>query len=118
MTTTEIAQGLVDLCKNGQFDQAIKDYYSDNIVSVEAMGEHATMTGINAVLGKAQWFHDTMEVHSSEVSGPYVNGNLFAVRFTLDATNKETGQRSTMDEVALYTVEGDKIVHEAFLYAA
>jgi ketosteroid isomerase-like protein len=35
----------------------------------------------------------------------------------MDVTVKETGQRHTMDEVALYTVEDGKITEERFYYA-
>jgi predicted ester cyclase len=34
----------------------------------------------------------------------------------MDMTIKPTGQRVQIDEVGLYTVEGDKIVHEHFFY--
>jgi hypothetical protein len=40
----------------------------------------------------------------------------FAVLFALDATFKPSGERNTMTEVALYTVAGDKVVQEEFLY--
>jgi len=45
-----------------------------------------------------------------------VNGNQFAVRFNMDATDNTLGKRFQMDEIAVYTVENDKIVHEQFLY--
>ena len=35
---------------------------------------------------------------------------------TLDVTPKATGQRTAMSEIAVYTVENDKIVHEVFFY--
>lgn len=116
MATTDVAQGLVSLCKQGQYMEAISRYYGDDVVSVEPMGEPAEVRGIEAVKEKTQSFSDTMEVHSAKVEGPYVNGNQFAVRFVLDATTKATGKRSTMDEIAVYTVQGDKIVHEQFMY--
>ena len=116
MATKDVAQGLVDLCKQGQFMEAVIAYYSDNIVSVEPMGDPAEVRGIDAVKGKAEWFASNMEVHEMKLEGPYINGDTFAVRFTLDATMKPTGKRSTMDEIAVYTVADDKIVHEQFLY--
>jgi hypothetical protein len=118
MATSDIAIGLVDLCKVGSFEQAIKQYYHDDIVSVEPMGETPTVTGIDAVLGKLAYFHDTMDIHGAEVTGPFLNGNQFAVRFVLDATQKQSGKRSTMEEIGVYTVEGDKIVHEAFYFGS
>ena len=116
MATTEVAQGLVSLCKQGQYMEAITKYYSDDIVSVEAMSDPAEMRGIEAVKGKTQRFEEMMEVHSAKVEGPYVNEDTFAVRFILDATDKSSGKRMNMDEIAVYTVKNDKIVHEQFLY--
>ncbi len=116
MSITDIANGLVELCKEGKFEEAINAYYAESIVSVEPMGDPATVAGIDAVRAKMDYFHETMEVHGLEVFGPYVNGNQFAVRFLLDATNKAAGKRMTMDEIAIYTIEGEKIVHEVFLF--
>lgn len=53
-------------------------------------------------------------MHGVEIEGPYINGSQFAAHFTIDATMKPTGKRDTMDEIALYTVENDKIVRERF----
>ncbi len=37
------------------------------------------------------------------------------MKFDIDATPKESGERTQMTEVGLYTVDGDKIVQEEFL---
>jgi ketosteroid isomerase-like protein len=46
-----------------------------------------------------------------------VNGDQFTVRFKMDVTVKETGQRNQMDEIALYTIKDGKIAEERFFYA-
>ena len=114
MAAAEVAQGLVSLCQQGQFKEAIAKYYSSDIVSVEAMGDPVETRGIEAVTAKSQGFGEKMEIHTMQVEGPYVNGNQFAVRFNMDATDKSTGKRFQMDEIAVYTVENDMIVHEQF----
>lgn len=119
MSTTEIAQDLVNLCRAGKNMEAIDKYYSDNIVSVESMsapGMPAEMKGIDAVRGKNQWWLENHEIHSGEANGPYVGDNKFAVEFKYDVTQKASGKRMQMNEMALYTVEGGKIVHEHFFY--
>ena len=116
MATAEVAQGLVSMCQQGQFVEAIAKYYGDDIVSVEAMGDPIETRGIEAVTAKSQSFGEKMEIHTMQVEGPWVNGNQFAARFNMDATDTTTGKRFQMDEVAVYTVENDKIVHERFLY--
>ena len=117
MSTQAIAEDLVTLCKQGKFDEAGEKYWADDVVSYEAMpGDMAEVRGKDAVRGKGEWWAANHEVHSSEVEGPYVNGDQFIVRFKMDLTQKASGQRMAMDEVGVYTVKGDKIVEERFFY--
>ncbi|BDI30838.1 ketosteroid isomerase [Capsulimonas corticalis] len=116
MSVKEVAQGLVDLCKEGKFEEAMSQYYSDDIVSTEPMGENPVSTGIAAVKAKGEWWVTNFEVHGVVVTGPFVNGDQFIVGFELDATNRPSGKRETMKEAGLYTVKDDKIVNEIFYY--
>ncbi|MBQ1543037.1 MAG: nuclear transport factor 2 family protein [Caulobacteraceae bacterium] len=118
MSTQDIAADLVALCRAGKYDEAGEKHWADDVLSVEAGGgDMAEMRGKDAVRGKGEWWARTHEVHSAEVGGPYVNGDQFVVRFTMDITNRETGQRMNMDEVGVYTVKGGKIAEERFFYA-
>lgn len=57
------------------------------------------------------------EIHSQVVRGPFFNGpNQFAAHFTFVVTPKATGKQVTREEVAVYTVEDDKISREQFFY--
>ncbi len=119
MSTDEIGKGLVDLCRKGKTMEAIEKYYADSIVSVESAsspGMPAEMKGIDAIRGKNQWWVDNHQVHSAEANGPYVGDKQFAVQFKYDVTQKASGKRLHMEEMALYTVEGGKIVREHFYY--
>jgi len=121
MSVSDVANGLVNLCREGKFMDAISQYYSDDIVSVEPVGNEqmpAEMSRIEAIRGKNQWWTDNHEVHGLEVARPYVSDDGFAVRFTIDATPKMTGQRVKMVEAAFYTVSDGKIVREEFYYNA
>jgi SnoaL-like polyketide cyclase. len=80
-------------------------------------GPMARLQGREAVLEKHVWWEKTFEVHGGTVEGPWVHGDQFVVGFTLDATNRETGERSQMSEMALYTVRDGKVVDERFFYA-
>ena len=120
MTTNEIAQDFVALCVAGKFDEAGEKYWSPDIVSVEAFsppGGDPASRGLEAVRAKGVWWYGAHDIHSTEAHGPYVNGEQFAVRFVMDLTVKETGERRHMDEVGVYTIKGDKIVEERFFYA-
>ena len=57
-------------------------------------------------------------VAGEKVRGPFFNGpNQFAVHFTFDITRKATNDRTTIEEVGVYTVgKDDKITREQFFY--
>jgi hypothetical protein len=114
----EIARDLVKLCQAGQWEEPVRKYYADEIVSVEPMGEDRVAIGLAAVKAKGQWWFDNHIVHEALAEGPYVGGNKFVVRFTVDVTFKPTGKRNKLDEVGVYTVENGKIVREQFLFSA
>lgn len=117
MSVKDLAEDFTALCAKGAFEEAGHKYWADNVVSIEAMeGPMARVEGRPAVQGKSDWWNNAHEVHAATAHGPYVNGDQFAVRFTMDVTNKESGQRMQMDEVGLYTVKNGKIVEERFYY--
>jgi hypothetical protein len=76
----------------------------------------AEMKGLQAILGKNKWWIDNHEIHSASCKGPYPHGDRFIVNFSYDVTNKQSGQRMKMDEMALFTVQSGKIAREEFLY--
>ena len=119
MTTMEIGTKLVELCRAGKNEEALKTLYDEDIVSVEAAsppGQSAEKRGIAAIVAKSQWWADNHEIHGAKVDGPWPNGDRFIVRFDYDITFKATGKRFTMVEAALYQVKNDKIVREEFFY--
>ena len=117
-STEEVATKLVDYCRKGEWRKALDDLYAQDIVSVEAREMEnmpAEMRGIDQVRGKTDWWEKNMEVHDSKVSGPFVAGDTFVVRFDIDATDRNSKERMKMSEVGIYTVKDDKIAHERFL---
>ncbi|HZZ90375.1 MAG TPA: nuclear transport factor 2 family protein [Caulobacteraceae bacterium] len=118
MSTQQIAEDLVALCREGKFDAAGEKYWADDVVSLEAMGDMAESRGKSAVKAKGEWWNSTFEVNDSKVEGPYVNGDSFIVRFTMTTTNRQSGEKASMDETALYRVKDGKIAEERFFSAA
>ena len=118
MNTQEIATAFTELCRKGEFDEAGRRFWSDDIVSREPMeGDMALLKGRAAVEKKGEWWYANHEVHKVDIGGPYVNGDQFVVRFTMDVTPKG-GQRMTMDEVGVYTVKDGKVSEERFFYGS
>lgn len=119
MTTSELAQKLVEMCRKGENLKAIETLYDKGIVSVEPMAMPpmpAEMKGYDAVLGKSQWWMANHEVHSAKVDGPFVAGDKFVVIFDYDVTNKPSGKRMKMSEAGVYTVANGKVTREEFYY--
>ena len=116
MSTQEIAAAFTALCKKGEFEEAGNRFWSDAVVSREPMtGEMAELKGRTAVEAKGAWWYANHEVHGVKVEGPYVHGDQFVLRFTMEVTPK--GQaRISMDEVGVYTLRDDKIVEERFFF--
>ena len=123
MTTAKtVGTQLVNLCREGKNLEAIEKLYADNVVSVEAApapGFDQIVEGKQGVLAKARFWTENSEVHSSEVVGPFPHGDdKFSVIFRLDATMKPMNQRSQLEEIAVYHLEGGKIVREEFFFDA
>ncbi|GAA3636717.1 nuclear transport factor 2 family protein [Flavivirga jejuensis] len=117
MTTQEVAEQLVNYCRQGQFAEAIQELYGQNIVSIEPDGAPVKETkGLEAVIEKGQQFNEMVEeVHSMEVSDPLVADKFFSCSMKMDVTFKGA-PRISMDEVCVYTVEDGKIVREEFFF--
>lgn len=118
-TTQEIASELASLCSQGKFEEATRQLYSPDIVSVEAgapPGQSRETKGIDAVRQKGEWWVTNHEVHSVKVEGPLVAGSHFAVTFKLDITFKPEKRRFQMEEIGVYKVADGKIIYEQFFY--
>lgn len=119
MTTQEIADRLVKLCRETKNLQAIDELYGDNIVSVEMVdhpGMPKEMIGKAAIRAKNEWFFNAHDIHKVEISDPLVTEAHFAVKMRMDLTEKQTGKSHGMGELAVYEVKGGKIVREQFFY--
>ena len=119
MKTTEIGKKLVDLCKQGKNMDALNALFADDAVSLEPVappGGKQEVKGLAAIKAKGEWWRNNHEVHSASVTGPWPHGDRFVVGFNYDVTNKPSGKRMKLDEVALYTVRDGKIVQEEFFY--
>jgi hypothetical protein len=117
MDIRAIAEHVVELANAGEFEAIGDTYWDDDIISFEAgEGPMAVCDGIDAVRAKSEWWSGAHEVHGGSAEGPWVNGDQFTVRFIMDVTNKDSGARIKMDEIALYTVDDGKIIEERFFY--
>jgi ketosteroid isomerase-like protein len=121
MTVEAIAKQYVGMCKEGKFTEVLDALFAANAVSVEAFAPPGAgsreSVGLEAIHAKGKWWGENHIIHDVRITGPYPNGNRFAVRFELDVTNKPSGKRMQMDEIGLFTVEDGKITREEFFYS-
>jgi hypothetical protein len=120
MTTSQIANRLVELCSQGKNFDAMEELYSEDIVSVEA----AARSGVSEfkdkqpVIQKSRDWAAAHEIHNLAIQGPYLCDDKFAVTFDIDVTNKASGQRAAYREVAVYFTRDGKIYREEFYYGS
>ncbi len=119
MTTQQIADRLVELCKAGDFETAQNELYADDVISIESMATpdyEKETKGKDKVLAKIQKFNSTVEEsYGNEVSAPLVTAN--AIAFTLAMDIKMKGQdRMKMAEICVYEVKDGKVVSEQFFF--
>ena len=116
MSLQTVAHKFAELCRAGKNFDVMRTMYAPDIVSVE--GDGAQTAGQAPVIHKSEVWQANNTIHGEKVRGPFFNGpGQFAVHFSFDITRKSTGQRETIEEVGVYTVnKDDKITREQFFY--
>ena len=120
MTTQEVANRLVSLCREGKYEQAISELYSEEIVSVEAEGTpDRIVKGLQAIAEKAVKFESQIEkINKTVISDPIVAENFFTIGMYMNVQMKGMPMAIDMDEVCVYQVNEGKIIREEFFYTA
>lgn len=117
MTTQEIADRLVALCRQGKFEDVQKELHAKDVVCLEPYGTAVfprETKGLDALLNKGRQFTAMIEqVHALTVSDPLVAGNAFVCAMHFDVTLKGRG-RTVLDELSLYQTKDGKIISEQF----
>ena len=115
-TTAQVANRLVELCREGKILDAEQELFADNITCIEPAHGGPVVTGKAAVTEKSKQFDAMMEeVHGGHISDPVVCGNWFSIGWMLDATMKGRG-RQKLEEICVYKVENGQIVLQQFFY--
>lgn len=117
MTTNQIANRLVELCRKGDFESAQKELFAQDAKSIEPydtpnFGKETK--GLPGILEKGKKWNNMVEsVNTLEVSEPMVADNSFACTMHMDVTMKDK-QHWDMTELCAYQVKDGKIVSEQF----
>ena len=82
MTTNQIANRLVELCRKGEFETAQKELFADEAISIEPSASPAfekETKGLPAIIEKGHKFNSMVDaMHKLEVSEPMVATTAFA----------------------------------------
>lgn len=118
MTTQEIANMLVELCRAGKYEEVHNTLYDSNVLSIEmdeSMGQRE-VRGIDAVMEKgtswAQMFAGPVTTWCDDA---IVSGNSFACRMGFSGPGHD-GNVIAGEEIAVYITKDGKIVEEQFYW--
>lgn len=117
MTTQEVADRLVAMCRKGQILEAQEELFAEEVVSNEpAHSPTPIAIGKSNVQEKGRRFAAMIEErHSGSFSDPIVGGNYFSIVCKLDATLKGVG-KVVWDEICVFGVKDGKVISEQFFY--
>ncbi|WP_295316243.1 nuclear transport factor 2 family protein [Roseobacter sp.] len=118
----ETGRKFVQAMRDRQGITNVDDMYAETAESIEAVVPPKRYVRVSssreAIKAKREDWLAEHEIHRLDADGPYVHPpNRFAVRFDVDATQKATGRRMNLREIAVYSVEDGRIVREEFFMA-
>lgn len=118
MTTQEIANRLVELCRANQEQQAIEELYAENYVSLEPKGASMESTTGRAEHQEKGKNFEAMIANMNAVTwtDPIVAENFFTVGLYMNVDMTNGARDVNMDEICVYQVQDGKIVQEQFFY--
>jgi len=118
MTTKEIAQQLVNMCRNGKVEEAKEQLFAEDIISIEPYEGMLPkeVNGMDAIRKKAELFISMVEnFYGDTISDPLVAGNYFSIAWESDLQMKGEA-RKTNSELCVYKTKDGKIISEQFFY--
>lgn len=103
------------MIQQGRIMEAMNEFYDEDVVMSENDGEAAV--GLEANLVREQEFVDNTQWHGLELKDVAVDGDTAMVRWWMDFTNVQYGQRLAFTQVAYQKWRDGKIVEERFYYS-
>jgi hypothetical protein len=113
-TPLEVAQAVAGLARQNRLHEVEDAWLAPGIVSVEGMGASMAWSGKKNVLAKYRTWEANNEITAIDIEGPWVGATGFTLKYKIEIAQKATGQRTRMEEIAVYTVQNGKIVREEF----
>ena len=103
------------MIQQGRIMDAMDEFYADDVVMAENDAEPTV--GLAANLERERDFVNNTQWHGLELQEVVVDGDTSMVRWWLDFTNSNYGQRLAFTQVAFQRWVEGKIVEERFYYS-
>lgn len=118
MNVNEVANRLVELCQQGDFEACYNELYHPQAISLEPHGAQVEMAkGIVEIKKKGEVWNNMVEtVHESKIGTPIIADQFFALPWSMQLTYKGATEPVDMEEICLYEVRDGKIVSEQFFF--
>ena len=118
MSVEQVANRLVELCRQGDFETCHNELYSEQAISIEPKGATVErVEGIAAIKEKGElWKNMIKETHANEIGNPVIAENFFAVPWKMEVTYQGATEPISMEEICVYQVKEGKIVSEQFFF--
>lgn len=117
MTNQEIANKLVTLLRQGQFETVYDVLFHKDAHHIEPQSEYfADIKGVEAIKAKdATMAENIVGVEGMEVGDAIIAKDYIALPYKMNVTLKD-GNKWSLDEIIVYKIENGKIVSEQFFY--
>ena len=103
MNTEAVARRLVQLCREGKFNEAQDELYAQDARSIEpdgVSGPLGSVHGMDAIREKGRRFEESIaQIHGVSCSDPLMADPFFSLVMGFDATYKEGGRRALLVSV-------------------
>ncbi len=103
------------MIQQGRIMDAMNEFYADDVVMSE--NDADATNGLEANLAREQDFVDNTQWHGLELKDVVVDGETAMVRWWMDFTNANYGQRLAFTQVAFQRWQDGKIIEERFYYS-
>ena len=117
MNAQALAKDLKQMLERQDYETAYNNLFSEQVENVEVTPtDNISTKGRQACIEKNRMWYDLMEIHSMQISEPLIADCCFVLKCTSDVTNRKTGKRMQLEELAVYTTKDNKITREMFFH--
>jgi uncharacterized protein YbjT (DUF2867 family) len=114
----DVVSRYVSLLRRGELDAAVSLLSGDvlRVAPLEEAGGPGGLRGVEAIMANSQRQIAGHQIRGVDIDGPFPHRDRFAVRFSFDEVNLETGQPSVTEKMSVYAVRDGAINREDVYY--